>query len=52
MGLRGAHANNLKQIDVSWTSRRLLAVTGVSGSGKSSLVRMHFQLDQGLWWLR
>ena len=38
-GLRGAHANNLKQIDVSWTSRRLLAVTGVSGSGKSSLVR-------------
>lgn len=38
-GVRGAHANNLKHIDVSFTSRRLLAVTGVSGSGKSSLVR-------------
>ncbi|HVM76871.1 MAG TPA: excinuclease ABC subunit UvrA [Candidatus Paceibacterota bacterium] len=36
--IRGAHANNLKNIDVDIPLRRLTAVTGVSGSGKSSLV--------------
>jgi len=36
--IRGAHANNLKDIDVDIPLRRLTAVTGVSGSGKSSLV--------------
>jgi excinuclease ABC subunit A len=34
----GARAHNLKQIDVTIPLRMLVAVTGVSGSGKSSLV--------------
>ncbi len=34
----GARANNLKQIDVNIPLGRLVCVTGVSGSGKSSLV--------------
>ncbi len=34
----GARANNLKKIDVSFPLQRLIGVTGVSGSGKSSLV--------------
>ena len=38
MKIRGAHANNLKDIDVDIPLRRFTAVTGVSGSGKSSLV--------------
>jgi excinuclease ABC subunit A len=36
--VRGAHANNLKDVDVDIPLRRFTAVTGVSGSGKSSLV--------------
>ncbi len=36
--IRGASANNLKNIDVEIPLRRMTAVTGVSGSGKSSLV--------------
>ncbi|MDE2018979.1 MAG: excinuclease ABC subunit UvrA [Patescibacteria group bacterium] len=36
--IRGAHANNLKNINVDIPLRRFTAVTGVSGSGKSSLV--------------
>lgn len=36
--IRGAHANNLKDINVDVPLRRFTAVTGVSGSGKSSLV--------------
>lgn len=36
--VRGAHANNLKDINVDIPLRRFTAVTGVSGSGKSSLV--------------
>lgn len=36
--VRGARANNLKNIDVDIPKRRLTVVTGVSGSGKSSLV--------------
>ena len=38
LAIRGAHANNLKHIDVSIPLGRLVCVTGVSGSGKSSLV--------------
>ena len=34
----GARQNNLKNIDVSFATNRLTVVTGVSGSGKSSLV--------------
>ncbi|HMQ14979.1 MAG TPA: ATP-binding cassette domain-containing protein, partial [Phycisphaerae bacterium] len=36
--IRGARQNNLKGIDVSVPLGRLVCVTGVSGSGKSSLV--------------
>ena len=36
--VRGARENNLKDIDVDLPKRRLTAFTGVSGSGKSSLV--------------
>lgn len=36
--VRGARENNLKDVDVDLPKRRLTAFTGVSGSGKSSLV--------------
>ena len=36
--VRGARANNLRGVDVDIPKRRLTVVTGVSGSGKSSLV--------------
>jgi len=36
--IRGASANNLKDVNVDIPLRRFTAVTGVSGSGKSSLV--------------
>ena len=38
MEIRGARANNLQEIDVDIPKRRIVCVTGVSGSGKSSLV--------------
>jgi len=36
--LRGCHANTLQDIDIDLPSSGIVAVTGVSGSGKSSLV--------------
>ncbi|HVE93061.1 MAG TPA: ATP-binding cassette domain-containing protein [Actinomycetota bacterium] len=36
--VRGARAHNLKGVDVDFTKGRFTVVTGVSGSGKSSLV--------------
>lgn len=35
--VRGAHMNNLKHIDVDVPLQQLVAIAGVSGSGKSSL---------------
>ncbi len=37
--VRGAHLHNLQQLDVSLPLNRLVAVTGVSGSGKSTFAR-------------
>ncbi|MEP7195588.1 MAG: excinuclease ABC subunit UvrA [Saprospiraceae bacterium] len=36
--IKGARSNNLKSIDVSIPKNKLVVVTGLSGSGKSSLV--------------
>jgi len=39
LGVRGARLHNLDDIDVDFPLGRLVVVTGVSGSGKSSLAR-------------
>jgi excinuclease ABC subunit A len=36
--VRGARQNNLRNLDVDLPTGELIVVTGVSGSGKSSLV--------------
>jgi excinuclease ABC subunit A len=38
IGIKGARENNLKNVDVRFPLHTITAVTGVSGSGKSSLV--------------
>ncbi|WP_022796772.1 excinuclease ABC subunit UvrA [Bavariicoccus seileri] len=38
--LKGARANNLKNVKVSFPLEKFICVTGVSGSGKSSLVNL------------
>lgn len=38
-GVKGAFANNLKGIDVSFYGGQIIAVNGASGSGKSSLIK-------------
>lgn len=37
--IKGAHINNLKNVDVAFPLNKIVCVTGVSGSGKSSLVK-------------
>jgi excinuclease ABC subunit A len=39
LGLRGARLHNLRDVDIDLPLGRLVVVTGVSGSGKSSLAR-------------
>lgn len=41
--LKGCRGNNLKNIDVSFPLGKLIVVTGVSGSGKSSLINETLQ---------
>jgi excinuclease ABC subunit A len=41
--LKGAQGNNLKNIDVSFPLGKMICVTGVSGSGKSSLINETLQ---------
>ena len=41
--LRGARGNNLKQVDISFPLGTLICVSGVSGSGKSSLINRTLQ---------
>ncbi len=38
-GINGASANNLKNIDVAFYAGQLIAISGISGSGKSSLIK-------------
>ena len=38
-GVKGASANNLQHVEVDFYSQQIIAVKGVSGSGKSSLIK-------------
>ena len=38
-GVKGAFANNLKHVAVNFYARQIIAITGISGSGKSSLIK-------------
>ena len=38
LSIKGASGNNLKSVDVDFPLGRFITITGVSGSGKSSLI--------------
>ena len=40
--IKGARVNNLKNIDVEIPRNKLVVITGLSGSGKSSLASIHY----------
>ncbi|MFJ2837461.1 ATP-binding cassette domain-containing protein [Nocardia sp. NPDC087230] len=46
--IRGATANNLREVDVDIPLGVLVAITGVAGSGKSSLVHGSIPIDEGV----
>ncbi|WP_028479880.1 excinuclease ABC subunit UvrA [Nocardia sp. CNY236] len=46
MSIRGANANNLREVDVDIPLGVLVAITGVAGSGKSSLVHGSIPLGE------
>ncbi|MEV0062365.1 excinuclease ABC subunit UvrA [Nocardia sp. NPDC050718] len=46
--IRGATANNLRAVDVDIPLGVLVAITGVAGSGKSSLVHGSIPIDEGV----
>ena len=46
ISIKGAKVNNLKNIDVDIPRNKLVVITGLSGSGKSSLALMIQSLHQ------
>ena len=60
--IRGARVHNLKNVDLDIPKNKLIAITGISGSGKSSLAfdtlyaegqgdtLSHFRLMPGNFW--
>ena len=49
--IKGARANNLKNIDVKIPQGKFVAITGVSGSGKSSLAfdTLYAEASAAMW---
>jgi len=50
--IRGAKEHNLKKIDITLPRHKLIVLTGVSGSGKSSLAfdTLFMRRDSGAMW--
>lgn len=44
ISIKGAKVNNLKNIDVNIPRNKLVVITGLSGSGKSSWLLIHYTL--------